>query len=181
MLKNVLTIVAFYSACIPLQAQADRAITTFQDMRYSNVARQGQEPSCGAASVATILNSEFGESLDATDIWFRYLQTLPASDQQIALENGLSLEDIAHLVESLGYRADVVQIELLDLASTNRPVIVYIERGGASPFKHFLVLDRLEGTQVVLRDPVFGNRRQRIERFVREWRGQFAVFITARP
>ena len=158
---------------------AGREIRTFQDLRYDGVARQGGEPSCAAASVATILNNFFGESFEEADLWLQYLNALEPHERKLAMQDGLSIADILKLVGRLGYQGHAVRISLMDLARTARPAIIYMERAGRRDYRHFLVFDRLDGTRAVLRDPAVGNRRVHIEHFLSEWRGH-AIFITQR-
>lgn len=140
--------------------------------------RQGQEPSCAAASIVTLVNTAFGLQLKEGEVWLQYLKTLPLEEQELALDKGLSLFDISRIVEGLGFRAHVVSISLLDLDRVGQPAIVYLERGEPRPFRHLVVFDGIDGTRVKLRDPALGNRRIHVERFVEEWQGRYAVFIT---
>lgn len=158
---------------------AGKEIRTFQDLRYEGVVRQGDEPSCAAASVVTILNHSFGEALVEGDVWLGYLQQLDPEQQDVAMRDGLSIMDMVRLIEGLGYRAHATRISLmgLALARTRQPAIVYVERGGSRDYRHFLVFDGLDGSRAVLRDPAVGNRRVHIEHFLSEWRGH-AIFVS---
>lgn len=160
-------------------AFAEDSRITWTDLRYANVARQGLEPSCAAASVVTILNSQFGENLDEFQVWTAYVLSLSEAERAIASDQGLSIADIVELVEGLGYRAHPVRIDLLELDRVDHPAIVYIERDGQQAFRHFAVFDRLDGQRVVLLDPSLGNRRVTIETFMRQWQGH-AIFISER-
>ena len=157
-------------------AKADEDRVTWTELRYHDTARQGLEPSCAAASVVTILNAQFGESLDEFQVWAAYVQSLSETQRQKASEEGLSIADMVELVEGLGYRAYAVRIDLLALNQIDRPAIVYLERSGPLPYRHFLVFDGLDGNRAILRDPSLGNRRVQVGSFMRQWQGH-AVFI----
>jgi predicted double-glycine peptidase len=161
---------------IPGVAAAENDRVSWTDLRFEHVARQGLEPSCAAASLVTILNADFGESFDEFEVWSAYVLTLSEAERANATDLGLSISDIVALAGGLGYRAFPVHIDLLDLESTDRPAIVYIERGGERSYRHFAVFAGLDGIWVNLRDPSLGNRRVRIETFMRQWKGH-AVFI----
>lgn len=173
-MRNLLALAILALSSTSVCAEADRS--TWIDLRYANVARQGLEPSCAAASVVTILNAQFGENFDEFQVWAAYVLSLSEAERAIASDQGLSIADIAKLVEGLGYRAHPVRIDLLDLDRVDRPAIVYIERGGPQAFKHFAVFDRIDGQRIVLRDPSLGNRRVGIEAFMRQWEGH-AIFL----
>jgi predicted double-glycine peptidase len=150
--------------------------TTYEDLRFAGVERQGLEQGCAAASLVTILNGHFGETLDEMTVWNDYLATMSTAQQELALHDGLAISDIVAMSDRLDYRAVAVRIGLLDLAATGRPAILYLERSGVRDFRHFVVFRSMEGTRVHLLDSVLGNRRIRVEQLLREWRGQ-AIFI----
>jgi predicted double-glycine peptidase len=178
-MQHFLLMIAALITTVPIQGAPLAGRTTWTDLQYLNVARQGLEPSCAAASVVTILNAQFGEALAEFHVWSTYVADLNATERQLASDMGLSIADVVNLVDRPGYRAYPVRIDLLELNSIGRPVVIYIERGGAQPFRHFAVFDGLDGVWVRLRDPSLGNRRVRIETFLRQWRGH-AVFIDRR-
>lgn len=153
---------------------------TFDDRRFAGVTRQAAEPSCATASIATLLQMRFGQSVDEGDLWLAYLATLEEERRRQALAEGLSVGDISRILSQLTYRTYAVRIELLDLVRTGEPAIVHLQRDGVSPFRHFAVFERLEGVTVVLRDPAYGTRRMHISAFLRYWSG-VAVFVEAGP
>lgn len=173
-MRNLLALAVLALSSTPVCADDSRI--TWMDLRYANVARQGLEPSCAAASVVTILNSQFDEELDEFEVWTAYVLALNEAEQAVASDQGLSVADIVQLVAGLGYRAYPVEIDLLELDRVDHPAIVYIERDGAQAFRHFAVFDGIDGQRVLLRDPSLGNRRVGVETFMRQWTG-YAIFI----
>ena len=169
---------AAFIAAAATSAISEERRTTYEDLRFAGVERQGLEQGCAAASLVTILNGHFGETLDEMTVWNNYLATLPTAQQDLALNDGLAISDIVAMSERLGYRAYAVRIGLLDLAATGRPAILYLERSGVRDFRHFVVFRSMEGTRVHLLDSVLGNRRIRVEQLLREWPGQ-AIFIVS--
>ena len=158
----------------PATAQVERR--SFKDLQYEGVTAQVLEPSCATASIVTVLNTQFRANLDEGEVWANYLSTLSPEQQKIALEDGLSLADMGRVVEQLGYKAYIVRISLLDLMRVGRPAIVFMQREGPGAYRHFLVLDELDGNRVSLRDPALGKRREHVEIFMQAWQG-LAVFI----
>lgn len=176
-MKGVIFAVTVFGAiALASMVKADQGRVTWTDLRYHNIARQGLEPSCAAASVVTILNAQFGENLDELSVWAAYVRGLSEFERQKASEDGLSIADMVELVGGLGYRAYAVRIDLLALHQIDRPAIVYLERGGPQPYRHFLVFDGLDGNRAILRDPALGNRRVHVGSFMRQWQGH-AIFI----
>lgn len=145
---------------------------TFQDLRFDGVTRQGAEPSCGTASLATLLHAEFGVDLDGEKLWIDYLGTLSKADFAKTLDLGLSMQDIVQVARSLGFQAVSGTIDLMGLHELRSPAILYTEsRGGPEPFRHFIVFMGLDGPYAKLRDPIFGNRKVRIEQLLKDWTG----------
>lgn len=172
--------VSVWLACafaMPPSAHAYEHRVSYQELRFESVVRQSLETSCATASLATLLNTTFGERFDERKLWAAYVGALPDRERTMTLERGMSLTDIQRLAASLGYRAYVVKIPLLKLLKVGRPAIIYLERGGKQPFRHFAVVDGLVRDRVILRDPSLGVRRLRLEVFASQWRGH-AVFVT---
>lgn len=153
---------------------------TFDELRFAGVVRQAADPSCGTASIVTLLRMRFGEAAPQGDLWLDYLATLPEDKRTQLLSQGLSIGDISRLLRRMNYRASAVRIGLFDLARTGEPAIVHLQRDGVSPFRHFAVFERLDGVTVVLRDPAYGTRRIHISAFLRYWSG-IAVFVNEAP
>jgi uncharacterized protein len=149
---------------------------TYDDLRFTGMHRQNAEPSCATASIATIVQLQFGVVLDEAQLWMEHLSQLDPERQRETLQNGLSLTDIARLLDRRGYAALAVRIGLVDLARIRRPAIVHLERGGIMSYRHFAVFKGLQGTDVILLDPALGKRRVHISEFRRYWNG-VAVFV----
>lgn len=149
---------------------------TYDDLRFAGMHRQNAEPSCATASIATIVQMQFGVVLDEAQLWMEHLAQLDPERQKETLLNGLSLTDIAVLLDRHGYSVLAVRIGLMELARSQRPAIVHLERGGVVPYRHFAVFKGLQGTDVILLDPALGKRRVHISEFRRHWNG-VAVFV----
>jgi predicted double-glycine peptidase len=154
----------------------NRPQSTFERLKFQGVSRQFAEPSCATASIATIIRLQYGETLDEAGLWLGYIATLSEARQRKAFADGLSIGDIDRILAENGFVAAAFRIDLLELDRAGRPAIVYLERSGVAPFRHFAVFDRLDGNTVQLLDPARGKRRIHISEFRRYWNG-VAVFV----
>jgi predicted double-glycine peptidase len=152
---------------------------TYEAVRFEGIARQIAEPSCATASIVTLVAAQFGERLDEEELWFGYLASLPDAMQQLTIEQGLSIADIMRILDAKSYHAIPVRTDLLSLKGANRPAIVFLEREGPVPMRHFAVFEQIRGTDVILLDPAQGRRRLHIEEFRRHWKG-IAIFVNKR-
>lgn len=101
---------------------------------------------------------------------------LSKEEKQKKLLRGFSLLDLKQVAQLKGYRAAGFKLTVNQLAQLVAPVIVFVEPFG---YKHFAVYRGMDRGRVYLADPVRGNLRMSIGRFLDEWGG--IVFVLSRP
>jgi predicted double-glycine peptidase len=146
-------------------------IESMRDARFRHIVRQQTDFSCGAASVATLLRYGYGLDVDEATV---LAGMMGVADPGVVRQQGFSMLDIKHYVESLGLRGRGYRISEQRLLSVRVPTIVLIDVKG---YRHFVVLKRIESGVVELADPVLGNTNMPLAEFMKVWpsRALFAV------
>jgi predicted double-glycine peptidase len=118
---------------------------TWKSRRDAQVVKQNEDFSCGAASLATLLNGYYGQSLTESQI----LKDMNKPDMMA------NFEDMARVVNGYGFKAGGVALSYEQLSKLTVPVVVYLQVKGND---HFSVLRGISPTHVQLADPSMGNR-----------------------
>jgi peptidase C39-like protein len=87
---------------------------------------------------------------------------------------GLSFAEMARLATDGGLTAQGYMMDLEALRATRLPVIAHLTG-------HFVVVDRVTATAVLVRDPTLGRLSLPLARFVRSWTGRVLVFSDVVP
>lgn len=161
---------------------AREPVRSLLEMRQERVVIQKWDLSCGAATIATILNFQFGDMVTEREIAIgligqeRYLE----NPELVRLQFGFSLLDLKRYVEGRNYiGVGLGGLELSDLLS-RAPIIVPIDRNG---YNHFVVFRGQMGNRVLLADPAFGTMTMTVRQFERDWLrldglGRVGFFVT---
>ena len=152
-------------AALPGGGLVFKPVESIRERRFSDLVEQKTDFSCGAASMATILNQAYGWSLTEEDV---ILGMLTQADEQLVRTQGFSMLDMKNYAASLGMRARGYRIQSNQLDSVSIPVIVLIEVRG---YKHFVVMQRSADGSVYVGDPVLGHQKLTIEEFSKGWNG----------
>jgi len=120
------------------------------------VVKQDLDYSCGAASLATVLNEHYGQAVTEQDL-------LRAMDTGDFLS---SFEDMRRAVAQFGFLAAGFAVSYDQLAKLNMPGIVYLEHRKT---EHFSVLRGIDESTVWLADPSLGNRTYSRWQFLDMW------------
>ena len=115
---------------------------------------QAEAAECGMACLAMVLGFH-GRNLD-----------LGAMRRAHALSlKGMTLRNLVDLAGGMGLSSRALRVEMGDLARLKRPCILHWG------LNHFVVLESLSGTSVVIHDPARGRRRLGLEQVSREFTG----------
>jgi predicted double-glycine peptidase len=129
-------------------------VASLRELRDLNVVKQRYDFSCGAASLATLVNGFFGDHRSEVEL----LKTLQARYTPEAWNRkraaGLSLDDLAYMADKIGYRAEGAEIGLAGLLQINGPAIVHLRKG---KLEHFSVFRGTRDGAILLADPISGN------------------------
>ncbi len=140
----------------PAKAIGRIPITTWKNQRDAGITKQDKDFSCGAASLATLLNSFYGQTVTEEAL----LQAMNKTDARA------SFEDMQKALPQFGFKAQGLALSYSQLSQLTRPVVVYVKfRNNA----HFSVLRGINADTVWLADPSLGNRSYSREQFLAMW------------
>lgn len=131
-------------------------VKSWKTLRDQKIVKQDQDFSCGAASLATLLNQFYGQNT-----------TEEAILKAMAKEDGMaSFEDMARVMPNFGFRAQGFAASWEQLTRLKIPVVVYVKHRKDD---HFSVLRGIDASTVWLADPSLGNRTYSREQFLEMW------------
>lgn len=132
------------------------AIKSWKALRDENIVKQDLDFSCGAASLATILNGFYGKSITEAAI-------LTAMNK----EDGMaSFADMARVLPKYGFKGAGLALSFEQLQRIKVPAVVYLRYRGDD---HFSVLRGISDDTVWLGDPSWGNRQFTWHQFLAMW------------
>ncbi len=140
-----------------------------------HVVVQQWDLSCGAASLATLMNFQHGESFREKAIAESMLRrTNPLT---VRVKGGFSLLDLKRFVEAHGYRGKGYMKLSFDQLLAFQPAIVPVNLGD---YHHFVVFRDAVDDKVLLADPAFGNRTVSRSDFEQGWVENIAFVVRRR-
>ena len=176
---------------------------TWASVRDGCVVRQQFDFSCGLASLATMLQYEFGMETTERDLLEDLLTLAAPGEAESArretvlaraarscgpsvsfsgearddlLQNGASLLQLWCLAQMYGQQAFVREADIDFLRNNlDRPIIVHLTLG--ENLKHFAVLRRIEGRWVHIADPSRGCKVMLLDEFLQEWQRQEVLLL----
>ncbi|XZA37976.1 peptidase C39 family protein [Neisseria musculi] len=131
-------------------------VRSWKEMRDFNIVKQDLDYSCGAASVATLLNNFYGQKLTEAEVMKKL-----DKDQMRA-----SFEDMRRIMPDFGFEAKGYALSFEQLAQLKIPVIVYLKYRKDD---HFSVLRGISKNTVLLVDPSLGHISMGRAQFLKAW------------
>ncbi len=132
------------------------AVKSWKDLRDANVVKQDLDYSCGAASVATIMNGFYGFEVTEEAL-------LEAMDK----DGAASFTDLASVVKPHGLKGVGVALNFEQLRKLKTPAIAYLRYRDDD---HFSVIRGVGADgSVQLADSSWGNRRFTQRQFLDMW------------
>lgn len=131
-------------------------VKNWKTLRDAQVVKQDLDYSCGAASLATLLNYFYGQDLTEEAL-------LKAMDKG---DGRASFDDMAKALPKFGFRAQGFAASWVQLTRLKMPVIVYVKHRKND---HFSVLRGINQDTVWLADPSLGNRTYSRQQFLAMW------------
>ena len=155
----------------PARAGTDQRrgpVKSLLEMRHDGAVVQQWDLSCGAAALATLLNFQYGDRVTEREVATGLIRRKEYIDNPdlVRWRQGFSLLDMKRFVETRGYVGVGYGKLQLDELNALAPIIVAINPVG---YNHFVVFRGIEGGNVLLADPAFGNRTMTLEKFARVW------------
>lgn len=125
--------------------------------RDFGIVKQDLDFSCGAASVATLLNNFYGQNFTEEEILNKMDKT----------QMRASFEDMQNIMPELGFEAKGYALPFEQLLQLKIPVIVYLKYRKND---HFSVLRGINDTTVLLADPSLGHISMSKNQFLNAWK-----------
>lgn len=131
-------------------------VKNWKILRDAQVVKQDLDYSCGAASLATLLNNFYGQDLTEEAL-------LKAMDKG---DGRASFDDMVKALPKFGFRAQGFAASWEQLTRLKMPIIVYVKHRKND---HFSVLRGINQDTVWLADPSLGNRTYSRNQFLAMW------------
>lgn len=160
---NLIFIMGLYAISHVSYAETN-PVNSILEMRHKNVIIQQWDLSCGAATLATLLNFQHGDYVTEKEV-ANSLMNRPEyinNPQLVNIRQGFSLFDLKRYVEARGYKGiGYGKLSFEDLLA-KAPIIVPINVFG---YNHFVVFRGMSGNRVLVADPAWGNKTLLAEEF----------------
>ncbi|EAJ1621392.1 C39 family peptidase [Campylobacter upsaliensis] len=171
-MEKILKIVLIMTL-LPLFLKAEFVVKSYQEIKNEKVIRQNYEESCGAASLATLINILDDSNLTELDL-------LKAMSGQQLYTDMVSFADLNDAVKKLGFQSKSYKIDRKILESImSVPILVKIEDDPRFP--HFVVIINHKGNYLQILDPSYGEYISSKREFYSVWdrynKGGFALII----
>ncbi|UIN20281.1 C39 family peptidase [Herbaspirillum frisingense] len=137
-------------------AQIRISIQSWKSLRDSQIIKQDFDYSCSAASLATLLNGFYGQSLDEESL----LKAMDRADMRA------SFDDMQKALTEFGFKAQGFAASYEQLTKLKAPVVVYLKHRKDD---HFSVLRGINKHTVWLADPSLGNKTYSKAQFLEMW------------
>lgn len=131
-------------------------IQSWKTLRDARIVKQDLDYSCGAASLATLLNEFYGQSVTEEAI----LNAMDKGDLRA------SFDDMQRALPQFGFKAQGFAASYEQLMRLQVPVVVYLKHRRDD---HFSVLRGIDANTVWLSDPSLGNRTYSKHQFLAMW------------
>ena len=141
--------------------KAEFVVKSYQELKNERVIRQNYEQSCGASSLATMINLIDDENLSEFDV-------LKLMSEQELKTDMVSFADLETVLSKLGYENKSYKINKENLDKLiNIPMIVKIEDDPRFP--HFVLIINYKGDFLEVLDPSHGEYISSKREFLRLW------------
>ena len=131
-------------------------IQSWKTLRDARIVKQDLDYSCSAASLATLLNEFYGQSVTEEAL----LKAMDKGDLRA------SFEDMQKALPQFGFKAQGFAASYEQLMQLKAPVVVYLKHRKDD---HFSVLRGIDENTVWLADPSLGNRTYSKAQFLEMW------------
>lgn len=138
-----------------IYANENFKVKSYQELRFTQVIKQKYEDSCGASSLATLMNLYEGNMTEEDLI------------VDINTTNMLSFEDLRSLSAKHNYIAKGYKVSEAIFENLELPVIARVVRHRNYP--HFIIIQKLKGDYFLSMDPIYGKRLISKSEFYKIW------------
>lgn len=141
-------------------------VDSLSDLKFKDLVRPQYDPSCGSATLASILKHYFQSSTTEADILNKIISIRNQNPE--GSRKPLSLLDLKYVAEDLGFMARGLRGDAQGLRALTVPVIVLLQFGNSS---RFVIVRCVTHDQVLIGDPLKGNIALDIAKFQSNWNG----------
>lgn len=131
-------------------------VQSWKTLRDARIVKQDLDYSCSAASLATLLNEFYGQSVTEEAL----LKVMDKGDLRA------SFDDMQKALPQFGFKAQGFAASYEQLMKLKAPVVVYLKHRKDD---HFSVLRGIDENTVWLADPSLGNRTYSKAQFLEMW------------
>lgn len=166
---------AFFALSAPASAQVrfhgeaggnySVSVMSWRDIPFRTVVRQQYDYSCGSAALATLLRYHYGVHVGEGEV---FQSMFERGDQARIQQVGFSMLDMRTYLESQGFGADGLRLDLDRLATLDIPAIALITHDN---YRHFVVVKGISADRVLVGDPTFGLQTYTRAEFEEVWNG----------
>lgn len=172
LMKNLIRICLLFYLLQSL-ANAEFIVQSYQEIKNQRVIRQSYEESCGASSLATLLNI-----LNQSN--FTELEMLKTMSESKLNTDMVSFTDLKAAVQKLGFKANSYSLDREILNQLVKiPMLVKIENDPRFP--HFVVIINHKGNYLQIFDPNYGEYISSKKEFYSIWdrdkKGGYALIV----
>jgi predicted double-glycine peptidase len=146
--------------------------TSIREARFSAMARQQYDFSCGSAALSTLLTYHYRFPVTEQTV---FEEMFAHGEQEKIKKEGFSLLDMKRYLEAHGYEADGFEAPLDKLSAAGIPAIVLINDNG---YNHFVVVKGIRDGRVLIGDPSGGTRAMVRPAFDKIWVNQILFVIS---
>lgn len=155
--------------------EIDRPFENWQAHRFRGVQKQRTDFTCGAASLSIISQNYFRKQITEPEFTMTIRKMYNDEEWKDKEKNGLSLLDLKRAAQKLGFSAEGLKLTPKQLFEVKGPVVIHLDKGF---IQHFSVYKGKQGDRVYIADPITGNSRLPLYRFLNEWTGYaLAIWI----
>lgn len=174
----ITALVALCAGCSPGASVPTRP-KSYVYFRFEATTPQQQDFTCGAASLATIIDFYWGGKLTESDALATLKQRYSEDQIKKLGETGLSFDDLIFMANQLGYAAEGAKVPLDQLPKLAGPMIVHLNKG---VLQHFVALRRFGDHVYYVSDPVVGELAMSEGEFASQYTGNaLAVYRSGAP
>ncbi|GAM58350.1 bacteriocin resistance protein, putative [Vibrio ishigakensis] len=150
---------------LPHRANYSVPVKSYKEMLFGDVYRQQYDFSCGSAALATLLEFHYDRPSKEQQIFDAMYAN---GDKELISQQGFSLLDMKHYLQSVGLNADGFKLSLEKMRKTGVPGITLVNFDG---YMHFVVIRGINNNNVILGDPSRGTLVLPIEVFQEYYQG----------
>ena len=165
----LLSALSLFGGDVPIiekETTIDVPVTSWSEIRNKDVVKQQYDFSCGAASMATILNHFYNLNVNEKEVVNSVLALKgvgTAARELTASDFALSFADLAKYTATKNFKSVGMAMDIESLRKLRVPVIIHIK---IRRFEHFTVFKGIYGDFVYLADPSFGNMKVKLKKFM---------------